>query len=59
MILAKYACANASNNSGRIMRKKVLALIIILCLALGALAAFAACDNTGKLDTPSGFTLNK
>lgn len=41
------------------MRKKVLALIIILCLALGALAAFAACDNTGKLDTPSGFTLNK
>lgn len=41
------------------MRKKVLALIIILCLALGALAAFAACDNTGKLDTPTGFTLNK
>lgn len=41
------------------MRKKVLALIIILCLALGALAAFAACDNTGKLDTPTGFTLNR
>ena len=41
------------------MRKKVLALIVILTLALGALAAFAACDNTGKLDTPTGFTLNR
>ena len=41
------------------MRKKVLALIIILCLALGMTAAFAACDNTGKLDTPTGFTVNK
>ena len=41
------------------MRKKVLALIIILCLALGMTAAFAACDNTGKLDTPMGFTVNK
>ena len=40
------------------MRKKVLALIVILTLALGALAAFAACDNTGKLDTPSGFDLD-
>ena len=41
------------------MRKKVLALIIILCLALGMTAAFAACDNTGKLDAPTGFTVNK
>lgn len=41
------------------MRKKVLALIVILTLALGALAAFAACDNTGKLDTPTGFTPNR
>ena len=41
------------------MRKKVLALIVILTLALGALAAFAACDNTGKLDTPTGFKPNR
>ena len=41
------------------MRKKVFALIIILCLALGMTAAFAACDNTGKLDAPTGFTVNK
>ena len=40
-------------------KKKLLALMVILCMAVSLLAVFAACDDASVLDTPTGFTLNK